>query len=729
MISSRRPPEVALRVRLGVGLLAGVAVVLMGSWVVLFARLLEADRVIAARVREDAMWAVFQADRHSAGLLHALRESLISKTNTLYDDVIVAYDVLYSRAVLLERGAFAIDLSTGTEVGKLSAARTGEVMALAPVFDELDPHSPTYLDDLAGLEPRIAALREGMSQLLLASNQAVSQARVAERRAREAIHDRLGWSAGLLVLAFLGIGALLAFQLRQLRRAHCRMALLQRRSRHQALRAKAASAVKTTFLATMSHEIRTPLNAIIGSAELLGSAGLDPAQRQRVQSIRSGGQLLLDVINDILDYSKLENRGLDLSPGPVDLPEIANTIRSTFSERAAATNLQLVLVFDPCRIRTDPARLRQVIVNLVGNALKFTREGKVQVDATMTQASWLRVAVHDTGIGIRQEDQARLFRDFEQIDGSYARAHGGTGLGLAICKRIVEGMGGKIGVVSEPGKGSTFWFEIPVERLGVADPSDIVLSPAPGQPPGARTALRVLIVEDNPINRTVITDQLLQLGHLPKAVESGFAALDRLAQESFDVVLMDMQMPGISGPDTTRRLRATGCNLPVIGVTANASTEDRRTCEAAGMTGFVAKPVTLARLAEALDDAVPCSGGVAPAPPQVAPVNPQLADLVASLGAARVIALLKQFEEALPESGGELIQALNAHDHSRIDAALHTFKGAALTLGLARAGQQAQSLRPPGHLTEAFVYDLLDIVRQELAEARAGLTNSLNHAA
>jgi two-component system, sensor histidine kinase len=730
LITQRRPASAGLRVRLSVGVLAGVAIVLLASWIVLFARLLEAERAIVARVREDAMWAVFQADRHATQLLHAIHESLLIRTSARHDDLIVAYDVLYSSAMLLERGAFAIDLSHATEVGQLSAARTGDVLALAPDFDSLDPADPDYIAQIARLEPRVAALRAGMSELLLASNHAVSAARAAERQDRQAIHDRLAWSAGLLVLAFLGIGALLVFQLRQLRRAHTRMGLLQRRSRHQAMRAKAASAVKSTFLATMSHEIRTPLNAIIGSAELLGSAGLDGAQRQRVHTIRSAGQLLLDVINDILDYSKLDSRGLDLAPEPVDLPVIAHTIASTFSDRATTMNLQLIVAFDPCRIRTDPGRLRQVIVNLVGNALKFTREGKVQVDANLVGASRLRVAVHDTGIGIRREDQSRLFRDFEQIDGSYARSHGGTGLGLAICKRIVEGMGGKIGVVSAPGKGSTFWFEIPVEHLGVADPTAAVgPPPAAARDSATRPALRVLIVEDNPVNRAVITDQLVHLGHRPAAVDSGFAALDRLAQETFDVVLMDMQMPGISGPDTTRRLRATGCRLPVIGVTANASTEDRKTCEAAGMTGFVAKPVTLARLAKALQDAAPGHRDDAPAPPQPATHNPQIADLISSLGAGRVIGLLDQFEDMLPDAEAELLAATAARDDVRIDAALHTFKGAALTLGLSGAGHQAQTLRPPCHLTEPLARALLELTRQELAATRATLAASQPRAA
>jgi two-component system, sensor histidine kinase len=722
--TSRRPTAGAFRLRLGVGLLAGAAVVLMGSWVVLFSRLIEADRVIASRVREDAIWAVFQADRHAAALLHVVRESLTSSTHDFHDDVVEAYDVLYSRAMLLERGAFAIDLSTETEVGQQSAARTREVVALAPEIDALDPESPTYLAALARLEPRITVLRTGMSELLLASNHAVSEGRVAERKAREAIHDRLGLSAGLLVLAFLGIGALLVFQLRQLRRAHSRMALLQRRSRQQALRAKSASAAKSTFLATMSHEIRTPLNAIIGSAELLGAAGLDSTQRQRVHTIWSAGQLLLDGINDILDYSKLDRRGMELVPEPVDLLEIARTIMSSFSDRAASKALKLTVEFDPCRIRTDPGRLRQVIVNLVGNALKFTQLGEVKVKGVLLGPNWMRVTVQDTGMGIRQEDQVRLFRDFEQIDGSYARAHGGTGLGLAICKRIVEGMEGKIGVISAQGKGSTFWFELPVVWLGAANPEDQadLMSPSAADA-GPHRSLRILVVEDNPINRAVITDQLTQLGHISVAVETGFAALDLLADEVFDLVLMDMQMPGISGPDTTRQLRARGCNLPIIGVTANASTEDRKTCEEAGMTGFVAKPVTLARLAEAIDDTTPFDEG------QPSAANPQLDDLVASLGATRVISLLDQFAESLSATEAELLRAVAAGDHAQADTVLHTLKGAALTLGLSGAGHQAQALRPPAALTSALVYNIFDLARQEMTKARADLVASQSRAA
>ncbi|MEH7827664.1 hybrid sensor histidine kinase/response regulator [Gemmobacter denitrificans] len=735
MISARRPASAAFRLRLAIGLLASAAVILMGVWVFMFSQLLAADREMAARVREDAMWAVFQADRHAASLLHSTREALVSADPGYHKDILSAYDVLYSRAILLERGAFVIDLKGTSEIGRLSAARTAEVTSLAPSIDALKPDDPDYLSDLAALLPQIAALREGMAQLLLETNHQMSLARVAERSARQSIHDRLGWSAALLVLAFMGIAGILVIQLRQLRRAHGRMALLQRRSLQQASRAKAANAAKSTFLATMSHEIRTPLNAIIGSAELLGSAGLDDQQAKRVRTIQSSGQLLLDVINDILDFSKLDSKTFEQQKEIIDLPDIGETILLTFVGRAEAAGLGLHVSLPALRLRTDPGRLRQVMVNLVGNALKFTPAGEVRLIGALTPEDRLRIEVIDTGVGIREEDIPRLFRDFEQVDGSYARAYGGTGLGLAICKRIVQGLGGEIGVISKSGVGSTFWFEIPVDVAVTLSSTPAVAASA--DCPRSSQGLRVLVVDDNPINRAVISDQLEQLGHLSIAVENGFVALSRLEGAAFDLVLMDMQMPGISGPDTTIRLRELGCKLPVIGVTANASIRDRKICEEAGMDGFLAKPVTLSRLSDAIqavsavtpedvrdeptkDDPGPVAD---PPVPEWAP-NPQLEDLMQSLGRKRVAALVRQFEDSLQDASDDLTRACTALDVAQTDAALHNFKGAALTLGLIRAGERAQALRPPAICRVSDVPDLIALAREDVRLAEAWLAGA-----
>ena len=720
MISARHPAA-AMRVRMAAAFLAGAALLLLVAWVVLFSRLLAADRTMASRVREDAMWAVFQADRHAASLQHNLRQVLLSRDRTRHKDLRLAYDVLYSRAVLLERGAFAIDLTGGTELGRASMARTAEVLDLAPAFDALAVESQTYFLELAALEPKVDILRKGMSDLLLAANQEISQSRVTERDARKIIQDRLGWSAGLLVLAFFGIGFLLLVQLRQLRRAHGRMALLQRRSLQQASRAKAANAAKSIFLATMSHEIRTPLNAIIGSAELLGHEGLSDVQSKRVQTVQSSGQLLLDVINDILDYSKLDSRGLEIQAEDFDLSMIAETIDNTFSDRAAACGLQFAISLPALRIRSDPARLRQVIVNLLGNALKFTEKGAVRLQGTVLPDSWLRIEVNDTGPGIKPEDQARLFRDFEQIDGSYARAHGGSGLGLAISKRIIQGMGGRLGVVSAPELGSTFWFEVP---FGQADlPALPAAADAVRPLRSSGGPVQVLVVEDNPINRAVISDQLQRLGHNVMAVETGYAALERLASPGIDLVLMDMQMPGINGLDTTRRLRAAGCDLPVIGVTANASIDDRRSCEAAGMTGFLPKPVTLQRLAEAiaLAEPAPFAADAQGALSAEGSLSGQMEDLVFNLGAIRVLGLLEQFEQSLSDTEPALYMAVQNANQGEIDEVLHSLKGAALTLGLVKTGTAAQELRVPGQMKQQAATELIALARQEAKAALKAL--------
>ncbi len=742
MISRRGAAFSPRRMTQGLVLLGGIALAFMMAWVVLFAKLLEADRAMDTRVREDAMWAVFQADRHSHTLLHLTDLAIRTQDAALHDDLIRAYDILYSRSTLLEGGAFMIDLRGTNELGELASSTAQLVHGLAGRIDALAPVSEDYLTELRDLYPTFEHIRDSHAELLLKTNHAMSQLRVEERAERQYILDRLGASGGLLVLAFLGIGAILALQVTHLRRAHSRMAHLHERSRRQAMRARAASQAKSTFLATMSHEIRTPLNGILASTELLGVSDMRPDQARRLMTIRNSGQLLLDVINDVLDFSKLDSFGLELSNEAVSLPGIAAQIRSAFETRAEAAGIILEVSLPPFEVETDPKRLRQVIVNLVGNAMKFTRAGHVTLSGRLHGPDLLRVEVVDTGIGISAEDQTVIFEEFRQIDGSYARQFGGTGLGLAISRRIVKALGGEIGVESDVGVGSKFWFDLPVRIIGPVVAKPAVVSPetnSPGRPDPDIAPLRVLVVEDNPINREILIDLLEHLGHSACIATNGLEAVARVAEGGLDVVLMDMQMPVLSGTDAARQIRAQGHSLPIIAVTANASAEDRKMCAEAGMNEFLSKPIALDRLVVLLRRIAPKD----PCPhirqeqaplavhqgsedcetvPECATVNvsQQFTDLAATLGTTKVRGLLQRFEASLPESRQKLLDALANVDIRALNNELHTLKGAALTLGLEGSGQLAEALRA-NNASLATVERMLDHMRVELTAARTHL--------
>jgi len=750
VIGRLRPALSARRMTLGVALLSLSALALMIAWVVLFVQLLQSDRAMDARVREDAMWAVFQADRNAHTLMHLTELVVRMQDASLHDDLMEAYDILYSRSSLLQRGAFRIDLHDATDLAQLAGSTAAEVHGLADRFDSLDPGASGYLADVEALMPDIRGIRLGLADLTLKTNYAMSLLRVDERAARSRIHDRLGASGAVLVLAFVGIGAMLALQVIQLRRAHQRMAHLRERSRRQAARARAASRAKSTFLATMSHEIRTPLNGIIASAELLGVSGMRPEQARRLTTIRNSGQLLLDVISDVLDYSKLESRGVEVTAEAVDLCAIAELIGSAFATQAEVAGIGFEVSLPRVRIESDAARLRQVIVNLVGNALKFTAAGHVRLAGTLPRPDLLRIEVTDTGIGISAEDQKQIFDEFRQVDGSYARQFGGTGLGLAISRRIVQALGGRIGVDSTPGLGSTFWVELPVRVLGPTVPEEAEAGsrvaptlPAPESTGAAATRpLRVLVVEDNPINSEILVDLLHHLGHSARTAVNGLEAVAQVAEGGLDIVLMDMQMPVLTGPDATRRIRAEGHRLPIVGVTANVSAEDRRLCAEAGMNDFISKPITLDRLLPVLRRVAPLdlpqSGSGQPAeagqprdaagdgavrPGGSIAASSQFIDLVATLGAARLGNLLDRFEASLPASERNLLDAIARGDAQAIDTELHTIKGAALTLGLETVGRHVQSLRDQG-ASVASVADMLAVMNADLAAARSRMAMS-----
>jgi PAS domain S-box-containing protein len=372
--------------------------------------------------------------------------------------------------------------------------------------------------------------------------------------------------------------------------------------------AEAANTAKSQFLATMSHEIRTPLNGVLGMAQAMAADALTPTQRDRLGVIQESGRSLLAVLNDVLDISKIEAGKLEIEEAAFDIDEIAESARHAFAALADEKGLRLGLEVAPRAAGLymgDATRVRQILYNLISNALKFTEAGAVTVKVSRTHG-WLRLSVSDTGIGIAPADLRRLFEKFEQADASTTRRYGGTGLGLAICRQLAELMGGHITVRSQLGEGATFVASLRLPHLGarraVAKPT------APEAAPEASLA-RILAAEDNEINQLVLKTLLGQLGLEPTVVADGRAALAAWEDSDWDVILMDVQMPRMDGPAATRAIRLREAELgrrrtPIIALTANAMSHQVESYRAAGMDDFVAKPIEVASLFAALERAI-----------------------------------------------------------------------------------------------------------------------------
>lgn len=678
-------------------------------------------------IRENALWSVYQLDREARRFEMDLDRTLTTTNGrpALIQQLSLRFDILYSRMATLDQARFeqyfTVDKAIRADIAEIQQGVYGAVT----LFDAINAGKLPSVPELRGLRAAMTKVTENAEHLLLYTNNALSTARADSRDGVNLLVRESMALIAMLVVCVVFLIYTLRRQLANVRAAGLSLEAMAEKINAAFQAAESGNRAKSQFMATMGHEIRTPLNAILGMVELLELMELPNQVRANVTTIRRSGEALLDIINEILDFSKIEHGKLELEYRVIDLASLIQATAEMMRGRATEGGNRLVVDMPSTLtapvIRTDPTRLRQVILNLLSNAIKFTTNGTVTLvvrEADTTSAPVLRILVQDTGIGIDEAGQTKLFQPFSQVDASITRKYGGTGLGLTICKEIVSVLGGRMGLESTVGKGSTFWLEIPIEIASSAGvPADTPLFDKP-QP---LSRFKVLVVEDNVVNQQVATQFLAYLGQEVTLAEHGGIAVEKANKEQFDLILMDMQMPIMDGIEATRLIKAgsgPSAMTPIVAMTANASEQDRQRCLDAGMCGFQLKPISIQQL----------RGLIADLPVPTRPAN-EVVDFqswVFEQRAAELSEILgnEQFEELLQsffdDAAGLLVDlhaALKTNDQAGVDRSLHTLKGSAANMGLESIAARAQAMRitlPTADEVTIFASDI-DATRRQLS--------------
>ena len=716
-------------------LVAIVAVLLFAAALVVATLAAWRQENLTQSLREDTAWVVYKLDRDAVQLLnHLLAVTRKPLSPQAHDELNLRFELLYSRITLLNDG------EVSNLMQQIDAAREllGQIQQQLDVLDIMfEPFGVLDQLPVAALEDELQELTRLTERLVIAINGYLAESATEERAQLSLLYKLLmGLIIGMSLAAFLVI-VFLVREMRESTAIRRNQEKLGRQLEVTAKQAQAANQAKSDFLAMVSHEIRTPLNGVIGMSELLRESASPAQVEDYANTIHDSANQLLAMINEILDFSKIEAGHLTLETSPTELKPLVDSVVVLFAPRAKMKGLALKVNVDalvPAWVLVDAGRLRQILLNLIANAIKFTDQGEVSIQVSST-VEHLLFEISDTGCGLSEEQQQRLFEPFQQADESVARRFGGTGLGLAICKRLSEAMQGRLGVKSRLGQGSTFWCELP---LITADPITTSLPPAPKRD---FTGTKLLLVEDNAVNRKVAMGLLARLGCDIIWAESGHDALAMAQTQQVHLIFMDIQLPDMDGLTVTRRLREQGgwlASVPIVAMTAGGAEDDRKRCLAAGMDDYITKPLSLSALSNVLALQLFATPEASLKALTVSPTltgeqsllnGDTLRMLKTTLGEASMIQLIMLYHQQVSDYSAQLASCLAAtpltsEQEQQIARLAHPLRGESLSMGadqLAELAKQLELLAKTQRATSEQLDEAFSTLRLAAAHTHSAL--------